>query len=179
MGSIPDGFTRTFHWHNRYCCTMAVRLTQPVREMSTRHVSWGLKAAGAQGWQPYHLHVPTVLKSGSLNLLEPSGPVQACNGIALPFALQLGVQAFYNVMLCRWQFPIFRASSNLLKCCEPLTQWHSITPKKMWILRLSLFFYLQPTQNTATEPQGNFIEEVKILYQSSLRQQYLKLLAAT
>jgi hypothetical protein len=25
------------------------------------------------------------LKSGSLNLLEPSGPVQACNGIALPF----------------------------------------------------------------------------------------------
>jgi hypothetical protein len=25
-----------------------------------------------------------VLKSGSLNLLEPSGPVQVCNGIALP-----------------------------------------------------------------------------------------------
>jgi len=25
--------------------------------------------------------VPIVLKSGSLNLLEPSGPVQACNGI--------------------------------------------------------------------------------------------------
>jgi hypothetical protein len=31
-----------------------------------------------------NLHVPIVLKSGSLNLLEPSGPVQACNGIALP-----------------------------------------------------------------------------------------------
>jgi len=29
-------------------------------------------------------HVPTALKSGSLSLLEPSGPVQACNGIALP-----------------------------------------------------------------------------------------------
>jgi hypothetical protein len=27
--------------------------------------------------------VPIVLGSGSLNLLEPSGPVQACNGIAL------------------------------------------------------------------------------------------------
>jgi hypothetical protein len=25
-----------------------------------------------------------VLKSGSLNLLEPSGPVKTCNGIALP-----------------------------------------------------------------------------------------------
>jgi hypothetical protein len=28
--------------------------------------------------------VPIVLKSGSLNFLEPSGPVQACNGITLP-----------------------------------------------------------------------------------------------
>jgi hypothetical protein len=35
--------------------------------------------------EPYHLHVPIVLKSGSLNLLEPSGPVEACTGIALPF----------------------------------------------------------------------------------------------
>jgi hypothetical protein len=31
--------------------------------------------------------VPTVFKSGSPNLLEPSGPVQACNGIALPFTV--------------------------------------------------------------------------------------------
>jgi hypothetical protein len=28
------------------------------------------------------LNMPIVLNSGSLNLLEPSGPVQACNGIA-------------------------------------------------------------------------------------------------
>jgi hypothetical protein len=33
------------------------------------------------GWR-YHLHMPIVLKSGSLDLLEPSGPFQACNGIA-------------------------------------------------------------------------------------------------
>ena len=44
----------------------------------------GVKAAGAYGWQPYQLHALSVLKSGSLNLLEPSGPVQACNGIVLP-----------------------------------------------------------------------------------------------
>jgi hypothetical protein len=30
--------------------------------------------------------VPIFLKSGSLNLLEHSGPVQTCNGIALPYA---------------------------------------------------------------------------------------------
>jgi hypothetical protein len=28
--------------------------------------------------------MPIVLKSGSLNLLEPWGPVKACNGIAVP-----------------------------------------------------------------------------------------------
>jgi hypothetical protein len=39
----------------------------------------GVKAAGAWGLQPYHLHVPIVLKCGSLNLLEPSG-------IALPLS---------------------------------------------------------------------------------------------
>jgi hypothetical protein len=34
-------------------------------------------------YQEYFLTLPIVLKSGSLGLLEPSGPVQACNGIAL------------------------------------------------------------------------------------------------
>ena len=43
----------------------------------------GVKVAGAQDWVRYHLHVPIVLKSGSLTLLEPSGPVQACNGFAI------------------------------------------------------------------------------------------------
>jgi hypothetical protein len=33
--------------------------------------------------------VPIDLISGSLNLLEPSGPVQACNGIALPFLFEI------------------------------------------------------------------------------------------
>jgi len=43
------------------------------------------KAAGVYGWQPYYIHVPTVLKSGNLNLPEPSGPVQDCIGIGLPY----------------------------------------------------------------------------------------------
>ena len=65
--------------------TMALGLTQPLKEMGTRNISWGVKAASSQGSQPYHLHVPTVLKSGSLNLPESSAPVQASNGIPLPF----------------------------------------------------------------------------------------------
>ena len=47
----------------------------------------GVKAAGAYGLQPYHIHVPIALKSGNLNLQEPFGPVQACNGIDLPLPL--------------------------------------------------------------------------------------------
>jgi hypothetical protein len=35
--------------------------------------------------------MPIVLKSGSLNLLEPSGSVQASNGIALPLPLSVGI----------------------------------------------------------------------------------------
>jgi hypothetical protein len=40
--------------------------------------------------------VPIFLKSGRLNLLEPSGPVQACNGIALPFAVEHGKQMYHK-----------------------------------------------------------------------------------
>jgi len=87
MGSIPDGVTGIFHWHNPSGCTLALGLTQPLTEMSTRNISWEVKVASAYGWQPYPLHVPIVLKSGSLNLLEPSGPVQGCTGIALPLPL--------------------------------------------------------------------------------------------
>jgi hypothetical protein len=47
----------------------------------------GVRAAGVYGRHPYHHHVPTVSKSGSLNLLEPSGLVQVCSGIALPLPL--------------------------------------------------------------------------------------------
>jgi len=98
-GSIPDDVIGILHWHNASCRTMALGSTRPLTETSTRNISWGVKAAGAYGWQPYHLHVPIVLKSGSLNLLQPSGPVQACNGIALPFfTLFVRVQSNFNFL---------------------------------------------------------------------------------
>ena len=84
LGLIPDGVIVIFHWHNPSGRTKTLQSTQPVGEMSTKSISCGERAAGAQVWQPYHLHVPTDLKSGSLNHLETSGPVQACNGNAVP-----------------------------------------------------------------------------------------------
>ena len=44
-----------------------------------------VKAAGAWDWQPHHLYVPNVMKSGSLNLLEHSGPHRACYATPLPY----------------------------------------------------------------------------------------------
>jgi len=81
VASIPDGLIGFFHWHNPSDRTISLRSTQLLTDMSTSNISRGVKATSAYGWQPYHLHVPIVLKSGSLNLLESSGPVQACNRI--------------------------------------------------------------------------------------------------
>jgi hypothetical protein len=52
---------------------MSQGFTQSLTEMSNMIISGGEKAAGAWDWQPYHFHVPIVLKSGSLNLLEHLG----------------------------------------------------------------------------------------------------------
>ena len=51
--------------------------------MSTRNISWG-KGGRCVRMTIHQLHLPNVIKSGSLNLLEPSGPHLACYGTALP-----------------------------------------------------------------------------------------------
>jgi hypothetical protein len=49
--------------------SMALESTQPLVKMSTRNTSWGVKAAGAWGWQPHNLHVPNVME-----IWEPKPP---------------------------------------------------------------------------------------------------------
>ena len=44
-GSIPDGVIGIFR--NPSCRTMALGSTQPLTEMSTRSISWGVKTADA------------------------------------------------------------------------------------------------------------------------------------
>jgi hypothetical protein len=71
--SIPDCVIGIFRRHNTSGRTVALGSTQPLTEMSTKNISWGVNK----------LHVPNVLKSESVNILEPQGPVQAGNGIVL------------------------------------------------------------------------------------------------
>ena len=46
-GSMPNGVTGVFQLHNPSGRTMALGSNQPLTGMSTRNISWGVKAAGA------------------------------------------------------------------------------------------------------------------------------------
>ena len=84
VGSIPDGVIGIFHWHNPSSYTMALGSTQPLKKMSTRNISWVVKAANSYSSQPYHLHV--LSWNVGISGWKPSGPV---TGIDLPFYLHL------------------------------------------------------------------------------------------
>ena len=83
-GSIPTGVIGIFHWHNPSYGTMALGLTQPLTEMSTRSISWG-KGGRCIRLTTLPPSCAVVTKSGNLNFLEASGPLSACNETALPF----------------------------------------------------------------------------------------------
>ena len=65
---------------------MALGSTQPLTEMSTRNTSLGLKAAGAWGWQPCHLHVLS-WNQGASTSWNPQGLSRPVMGL---FLLLLG-----------------------------------------------------------------------------------------
>jgi len=111
---------------------MALGSTQPLTEMSTRNISWGLKVAGAWGWQPYHLHVAIALKSGSLNLQEPSGPVQACNGIALPLPWPLSHTSLSSVPMLTGSFQFYPFTDQLAKLIYKFTCTIKPTLSSLW-----------------------------------------------
>jgi hypothetical protein len=87
-GSIPDGVMEFFIDINPCARTMALWPTQPLTEMSTRSISWG-KCGRCVRLTTLPPSCAAVKKSGNLNSLEPSGPLQACNGTALPLLLHL------------------------------------------------------------------------------------------
>jgi hypothetical protein len=74
-----------FHWHNPSGRTVDVGSAQPLTDMTIRGIPWrgrGVKAAGAYGWLFSAIMSRLSGNLGSLNLLEPTGPVQACIEIA-------------------------------------------------------------------------------------------------
>ena len=77
-GSIPDGVIGIFHWHNPSGRTIALGLTQPLTEMSTRNISWG-----ADNLTIFMCRLSWNL--GASTSWNPQGLSRPRNGIALPF----------------------------------------------------------------------------------------------
>jgi len=86
-GSIRNGVLGIFRWDNPSGRTMVLGWTQPLTEMSVRNISWVVKVASAEGWQPYQFHVPIVMQYGGPKLLEHSGSVEVCNRDCVTFTL--------------------------------------------------------------------------------------------
>jgi hypothetical protein len=61
-GSIPDGVFEILHCCNCFGRTIGLGPIQTLTEMNTWDLSWGIKTAGAWGWQTCHLRVPTIWK---------------------------------------------------------------------------------------------------------------------
>ena len=80
--------SRWCHWNFSLTQSFRLHCGPGVDSASNRneYQEYFLGGKGGQcvGLTTLRLHVPIVLKSGSLSLVEPSGPLQACNGIALP-----------------------------------------------------------------------------------------------
>ena len=77
------------HWN----FSLIILPTQPLTEMSTRSISWG------KGGQCVRLTTlppscAVIRKSGNLNFLEPSGPLQACKGTALPLLVEVSTRKY-------------------------------------------------------------------------------------
>jgi len=85
---------------------MALGSTQPLTEMSTRNISCGRCVR----LTTLPKSCAVVTKSWNLNLLEPSGPVQACNGTALllppavnPIAVNKYIISYHSRIKALWQ----------------------------------------------------------------------------
>jgi hypothetical protein len=90
----------------------------------------GVKAASAWGWQPHYLHMPNVMKSGSLNFLEPSGAHRACYGTPFPPKCEKLIQV-----------NLFTLTNSLVGCNTIQYGWQVLTFKRKLLLS-SCFFHL-------------------------------------
>jgi hypothetical protein len=84
-GSIPDGAIGIFHWHKPSSRTMALESTQPITEMSTRNISWRVKAAGAMADNLTTFMCRLSWNLGVSTSWNPQGPSRPLQGLLYLF----------------------------------------------------------------------------------------------
>jgi len=98
--SIPAGVSAVFYWHK--ILPMALWPWGPL-SLEQKWVQ-GAFSGGKDGRCVRLTILPqscsVVMKSGNLNFLETSGPLQACNGTTLPFTLWQNSSSIEN---CSWR----------------------------------------------------------------------------
>jgi hypothetical protein len=99
-----------------------------------------------------------VLQSGSLSLLEPSGPVQPCNGIALP--------VLYRPT--HYMYIPFLPSCSLEATCRPIARLRStcVSHILLSILQVAVF----QARNVLSCTQTQSVHELVTRYQSESQQ---------
>ena len=81
------GVTGIFYWLNPSGRTMALGSAQCLTEMSTRNISWRVKAASAKATNLTTYVCRLSENPGSLNHLGSSGPVRMCTVVTLAWCL--------------------------------------------------------------------------------------------
>ena len=139
VGSITAGVSGDFHWHK----ILPIALWPWGRlGLEQKWVPGAFR--GGKGGRCVRLitlspSCAVVMKSGILNFLEPSGPLQACSGTALPFTVW---QNSSSIEDCSWR--------RVLIIYDPL--WHLKLllhySKKKKSLRCLYWKYVQHQFNT-------------------------------
>ena len=91
-GSILDGVG--IFWHNPSSHTMALGLTQPLTEMSTRNISWGWRQAVHRSWQPSTFMCQLSWNLGASTSWNPQGLPRPVMGLRFLYFMQIFVINF-------------------------------------------------------------------------------------
>jgi hypothetical protein len=80
----PEGHgfnSRVFHWRNPFGRTMALWSTQPLTEISTRNISWGVNTSNVYGWQHTTFNCRLCRNLGASTSWNPKGLSRSAMGL--------------------------------------------------------------------------------------------------